>query len=323
MPLPTPSDVHVNRLLTNVSVAYMQSPSNFACAQAVPLIPVQKQADIYSVYTRSYFYRRQMAKRAAGAESAGGGYAVDNTNTYFCDKWALHRDITDDERANQDQPYDADKDTTEFLSLQALLNMEYEFASEIFKTATWTGGTSGADVTPGTLWDASGGDPIADILGEMAVCHGKTGYTPNTLIVGHRAWNEGFLANDAVLDRIRYTQRGVVTEDLVASVLGLKQVIVAKGVANTAAEGAAESVSAITTEEDALLAYVEMSPSLLKPSAYYGFAWRGLMGAGPMAQRIKRFRMEQNAADRIEIEQAFDLKIVAADLGVYFDGTVT
>jgi hypothetical protein len=37
-----------------------------------------------------------------------------------------------------------------------------------------------------------------------------------------------------------------------------------------------------------------------------------------MGARIKRFRMEELAADRVEGEMAFDMKLVGADLGIFF-----
>ena len=36
--------------------------------------------------------------------------------------------------------------------------------------------------------------------------------------------------------------------------------------------------------------------------------------AGEIGARIKKFRMEANASDRIEIENAFDIKLTGADM---------
>ena len=74
MPQPTLSDVHVNALLTNMSVAFFQDDASFVATRVFPIIPVQKASDRYIVYTRGDFNRNQMAKRGAGAESAGSGY---------------------------------------------------------------------------------------------------------------------------------------------------------------------------------------------------------------------------------------------------------
>jgi hypothetical protein len=60
----------------------------------------------------------------------------------------------------------------------------------------------------------------------------------------------------------------------------------------------------------------------LVPSAGYTFSWTGLLGSGAEGGRISKFRMEHLKADRIELEQAFDLKLVAADLGYFFNTVV-
>ena len=46
MPNPTASDVHVNRPLTNISIAYTQDASTFVADKVFPNIPVAKQSAI-------------------------------------------------------------------------------------------------------------------------------------------------------------------------------------------------------------------------------------------------------------------------------------
>ena len=60
MPNPTSGDVHVNRPLTNISIAYMQDPKGFVADQIFPNIPVLKQSDRYWRYDRGDFNRNQM-----------------------------------------------------------------------------------------------------------------------------------------------------------------------------------------------------------------------------------------------------------------------
>ena len=57
----------------------------------------------------------------------------------------------------------------------------------------------------------------------------------------------------------------------------------------------------------------------MTPSGGYTFSWTGAIGAGDSGGRISRFRLEQLKSDRVEIEMAFDQKLVSADLGYRFD----
>ena len=141
MPQPTLSDVHVNRPLTNISIAFLQKASDFVSSRVFPNIPVAKQSDRYFVYDRDSWFRDDAAKRAPSTESAGTGYTIDNTPTYSADVWALHKDVSDQVRANTDVPLDADRDATLYISQKMLLRKEKEFTTKYFKTGIWTGST--------------------------------------------------------------------------------------------------------------------------------------------------------------------------------------
>jgi hypothetical protein len=121
MPQPTSTDVHVNAPLTNISIAYLQDASNFIASQVFPDVPVNKQSDRFYTYDRGNFNRDEAEKRAPGSESAGGGYTIDNTPTYFCDVWAFHKDIPDQVRDNSDAVLDPDREGTEYTTQKLLI----------------------------------------------------------------------------------------------------------------------------------------------------------------------------------------------------------
>lgn len=313
MPQPTRSDVHVNRPLTNISIAYIQKAADFVADKVFPIVPVMKQSDLYFSYDKSYWFSTQSAKRGPATESAGSGYKVDASNSYFCDVWAVHKDVDDQTRTNADQPLDLDRDATLWVTQQNLLRREVVFMSRYIAASTWTGAS---DFTPSTKWNVSGSDPMNDVDTKKQQIKSKTGFLPNTLVVAA----DVFFAlrnNAAILDRIKYTQRGIVSEELLASLFGVDKFLVASAVLNSAAEGVAAS-NAYLIAGKALLVYANPAPSILQPSGGYTFSWNGLFGAGAYGNRIKTFRMEELAADRVEGEMAFDMKLVGADLGCYF-----
>src|SRR5690606_11227215 len=100
---PTPGDVHVNGILGNISIAFMQNADDFVADRVFPTVPVSKQSDLYRTFDRAYWFRDEMQKRAPGTETAGIGYGV-GTDSYLCDVWGVHHDIDDQVRANADQP---------------------------------------------------------------------------------------------------------------------------------------------------------------------------------------------------------------------------
>ncbi len=326
MPQPTKGDVHVDSLLTNISVGFMQKAEDFVADRVFPIVPVTKQSDRYTVYDRSFWYRSEMKERAPGTESAGAGYAVDTTPTYFAPIWALHKDIDDPTRANTDAPMDADVDATRFLAQQALIRKDKLWVAKYFTTGLWTGDQTGVAAAPGAnqflQFNVANSIPFKVIRAQRNAIKQRTGYWPNTLVLGSEVWS--ILADHPdLLDRIKYTGEGgrSVSPELLASALEIDRVLIASGVENTGAEGAAAAYSFLAGK-NMLLVYSAPSPSLFEPSGGYTFSWTGLLGANSLGGRIKNFRMEHLESDRIEIEMAFDQKLIAADMGAFFSAAV-
>lgn len=329
---PTAGDVHVNAPLTNFSQKYLQSEGRFVSLRAMPSIPVAKQSDLYYIFSREDFYRAQAQKRADGAESAGGGFRL-STTPYHCDVWAFHKDVTDRQRANQDSPVQLDNSAAQFVMLQLLMAREQDFLDTFFDPANWTGSvniqTTALDGIGGATaddWAAATSDPIQQLRAAMRIIHGRTGYRPNRALFTRSCW-DAFLDNDAVLDRIQggatVDLPAVVMKRLVAQILEIDAIEVTDAVVNSAVRGATEATTFMgATGNDAneadqvLVYYAPMSATLEEPTAGVSFNWTGYLGATSNGQRIKRFRMEQNEADRVEGQMAFDHKLVAAELGL-------
>ena len=83
------------------------------------------------------------------------------------------------------------------------------------------------------------------------------------------------------------------------------------------AQDAAASYDFISNSKSVLLAYAPAGPSLMTPSAGYTFTWSGYLGGNAEGIKIKRFRMEMIASDRVEAEMTYDMKVVSKDLGTF------
>lgn len=319
MPQPTLSDVHVNKPLTDLSVAYTGTLETVA-DKVFPYVPVDNKSDSYFVYPKGNWFRIQARKRAPGTQSVGSGYDLE-TATYTCDVNALHKDIDDQIRSNADPVLNMDADAARFVTQQLTLKRDYDFAVTFFALNTWTGSSTGSDIVPGTKWDTSGGDPIKDIRKEIRAMKKKTGIKPNKMVYGAAAWDV-VLDNPAVIDRIKYgtssaNNPAFTSEQTIAAILGLDQIVVADIVYNTSEEGAADSMDFIFTEDSALLLYAAPTPGILMPSAGYIFTWRQYLSA-TSGLRIMRMRNDLARSDRVEGEMAYAMKLVASDLGVLF-----
>lgn len=333
MAQPTLSDVHVNALLTNLSNMYAQEESAFVATRVFPIVPVAKQSDRYVTYDRSDFNRNTMQMRAPSTESAGGGYKLKNTDTYSCNVWALHKDIDDQVRANADAVLSLDMEATKWLVTQALISREVDWASSFFNTSLWTTARAGVASAPSSVqflqWNDANSTPIQDIRAtKQAIQLVSGGFRANKLVLGRPVFDV-LCDHPDFIDRIKYGQTpgkpADVTLQAMAALFGLDEVLVMDSIINTGVEGvtlnANESNSFIggasgVGGKGALLVYTPSSPGLMTPSCGYTFAWTGAFGSAN-GSRIKSFYIPQIESTRVEIEAAYNHKLVGADLGCY------
>lgn len=339
MPQPTQYDAHVNVPLTNISIAYIQDEKSFVASEVFPNIPVEKQSDLYYKYVRGQWNTDEMQDRAAGDESAGSGYSLDHTPSYLCKVKALHKDIPDQVRANEDSVLSSDRDATLFLTQKSLIKRERDWATSYFTTSIWNTQTIGVStgatgVTSGTsnsvlYWDNPASTPLEDVRNaKRAVQLASGGFRANTAVFS-RSVVDRLLDHPDIVDRIKYGQTAnpeldpaVVNKRTLAELFELERIFVMDGVYNTAAEGGTESNSFIGGL-NALVCYSAPNPGLLTPTAGYTFSWTGMFGMGPMGNRISTFRMEWKKVDRVEIEMAYAFGLVGAEFGAFFSNVTS
>jgi hypothetical protein len=331
MPNPTQSDLHVNVPLTNVSVAYMQDKASFIADKVFPRVPVQKQSDLFWKYSKSDWRRTDAQKRAPGTETVGTGWKVD-TGQYFAQVWGVHKDIDDQIRANADSNWSLDRDATTFVTNQLLLRRDLDWNDSYFKTGVWgkdlTGVASGPTGDQFLQWNDSASDPIVQFANLQTEFILQAGRKANTLVLGAEAITS--LKNHPdIIDRIKYTQRGVVTEDLLASLFDVEKILVSYASYTDVAErndtveqDEAATYKFMNNSKSALLCYTPSTPSLMTPAAGYIFTWNGYLAGNNYGIRMKNFRMEHIAADRIEGEMTYDMKVVAEDMGIFLESAV-
>ncbi len=323
MPQPNINSVHVDAILTNISVAYLQNQDSFIADKVFPVVPVDKKSDKFFTYTKNDWFRDEAQRRADGTESAGSGYNL-STGTYSADVFAFHKDVGDQTVANADAPLNPLREATEFVTRRLLLRKEIQFVSDFFTTGVWGTDVTGVAGAPSAgqtkQWsDYTSSDPINDIEEAKSDILGATGMEANTLVLGYEVFRQ--LKNHPdLVDRIKYTSSNTITEDMLARMFDLDRVLVAKAVKATNNEGAAEAYG-FAYGKAAALYHVASAPGLLTPSAGYTFSWTGVSGGIGSTIGVSSFRMESLKAERVEAEMSFDNKVIGSDLG-YFWNTI-
>lgn len=317
MPL-NPGSAHIDAALTDISLAYKQDSDAFKAESIFPVVPVAKQSDKYFVFDKAAWLRSEAGQLAPGAETRGANFTLSNAS-YYCDVVGVHMDVSDQLRGNADEALDIDTSATEYVTEQILLKREIDCFDMVFETSSWTGSSTGSDIAGSsdfTQWSTVSSTPIADVNLQAEAIKKNTGRHPNVLVLSRDVFTV-LNKNTDILDRIKHTQRGVVTEDLLAGLFGVERVIVADAVKNAANEGASASMNFVASDT-AWLGYVANSPGLMTPSAGYMMAWNGLAGVSAGGVQIQKMRIDPRFCDRIAGVSSYDFVRTGADYGALF-----
>lgn len=324
MARPLSSDVHISKPLNNILVAYMQSDEDYVADKVFPIVSVPNKTNEFFVFDKGDFFRDEAELRKPGTESGGSGYNL-STDTYVTKKYAFHTPINPETEDEADAPLKPREDATRFVGKKLQIKKEAEFLDNFFTTGIWNvdhqGVASGASDDEVIKWsDYSNSDPIKDITAAARNIHRNTGYQPNILVLGAAVYDE-LLQHETFMERIKYSQKGVINKDLLAQIFDVEKVVVANGIINKAAKGATDDMDYMADENSALLAYAAPNPGLYTPSAGYIFANKNFgRGASSIGTRVYTIPTDLLGLGslRLEGEMEFDMKLVSAELGEFF-----
>lgn len=316
MPQPASQDVHIDEVRTDIAIAYIQSQDVFIATKVFPIISVDKQSNKYIVWDKNDWFRDEAEKRADATESVGSGYRF-SQDSYFADVWAFHKDVGSQARANADAWINLEQGAIRFVARKILLRMEIQWVTDFFTTGVW-----GTDYTVPVQWHDVTSDPIEDFESNIETMVMATGFRPNTVVFGYRAFRR--LKNHPdVLARLSYNGGTAipaqVTPAMIAAILGIERVFVSQALKATNVEGETAAY-APTHGNHVWMGYVTGAPSTEEPSAGYIFAW-DYAGYSPVIG-VDSFLIPEIKATRYEAESAWDGKVTAADLGVFMANVV-
>jgi hypothetical protein len=317
MPMPTVSDLHVDANLTNISIAYKNK--FFVADDVFPLVPVKKRSDIIPKFRQSDWFRDVALEHASGTRAQRIGYSVSTSDTYFCHRYAAATEIGDEQRDNADQPWNLDQTATELVTNAVQLKRERKTAAAVFATSVWgTDYTGGTDFTAWSTYATS--TPCLDVETWKDVVLAKSGQIPNAMVVGSQVMLKLKWHPD-IIDAIKYTQKGIVSEDLIRSMFGLDYLLVGSAV-YTASPDVSGGTTGAGTDQETLISYSRIwgkyallynrpaAPALMTPASGYNFVWQRVPNA---IQYIQRFRQDQEEVDVIQANSYFAPTVTAAN----------
>jgi hypothetical protein len=289
---------HIDKVLTNISVAW---PNNGYVGEALfPGVNVNKQSDKYYVFGREAWAPENDLRAPGSIANEVPGLAL-SLDTYYCQEHALQIPVTDEERENIDSPLAPDRDATELVTSKILLGREVAMKNLVTTAANYGSGLSTTLVGTQQWSDYVNSDPIANMRAAKAAIHARIFVEPNVAIIPYQVMTV-LEDHPDFIERIKYSERGIVTSELIASIIGVQKIIVPGIGINSAALGQPVSLGYLWGK-DVVFAYVPPRAGLRIAAFGYEFTWHG--------QVVDRWREEPRKSDLIRVSRAYDLKLVA------------
>jgi hypothetical protein len=325
MPMLTPSSVHIDQPLTNLTLAYAQEQSNFIADKVFPTVGVPRQSDKYYIYDRDNMNRTGDVKKLAPRTEVNRiGMSISN-NSYYADVYGLGMDFDEQTLANEDAALDIRSAGAQTLMTRLMIHREEQFAASFFAAGIW-----GSQSTPSNLWsDYTNGTPITDVTAARRAMQLKSGgFKPNTMVIGKEV-RDILINHPDILARLNggatVSNTALITNAKLAEIFEVENLYVMEAVKNSSVEGVAES-NAFIGGKHALLVHTPSSAGLMTPAAGLTFAWNNIPGVSNLGVTVESYSDDalrrQQVAEHIQVKMAYDMKVVGADLGYFFNSAV-
>lgn len=325
MPQNNVKELIVTGPLQNVSVAYKNT--NYIGDRVFRILDgIDPKAKI-AVYSKGAWFRNDAGIRGPGAQAKRSGFPIAEVS-FSTDEYAFASEVTDEDRrfakSKNAPPLAPDTDAVEFATDKIDLSKEVR-VSALVTGNVWADGNSGGEDAQG-LWSPTGSTNtfLADIAKGVKAIQSTSGVTPNCLVIDFATYNA--LKNcEELLDRIKYTQRGVFTKELLAALLELEEILVGSAIVNTAKETKAgtEFTSKYIWEVNSgkgmgYLFHRPARPGRKTPAP--GYQVRTAYEGG-QPRRVTTWREAAAHQDVYEVAEEADMVLVDAALGYLWKDT--
>jgi hypothetical protein len=293
---------HVDQVLSQISVGY---PNNGLVGEALfPSVGVGKQSDKYNVFGREDWLPEDDIRAPGGEANEIGGKAL-SRDTYYAQEHALQCAVPDEERENVDPPLQPFQEATELVTAKVMLGRELAMKNLVTTAANYASGLT-VTLSGTTQWsDYVNSDPIGVIKTGIRAIHAQIFLPPTTAVIPYQVMST-LEDHPDLIERIKYSERGVLTPEIVGAILGLPGRVIVPGVGYLTSASAAVGY---LWGKDVLLAYVPQSAGRKIPAFAYEFTWN----IGGSSQVVDRWREEKRVSDLVRIRRRYDLKLVALD----------
>lgn len=262
-----PNTVHVDAVLQTFSTMYAND--DYIGERLMAPVRVTKRSNVYFTYTKRdrFAYPDDSLSSRATPNEIDASRTTDN---YSVADYGYKNHLDLETLSNQDAPLDEMVDVVAAINEGIAFRRELRISTIMQAGANYGGNTAGA----GTIWDTAntGGTIIADLLAADAALW--KGMTPVRKIAFTTLdnWNTCIAVNPQILDRIKYTQLGLITPTLIANFFGFDDLLIARARQDTANSGQTAAYSRIWSSN--IFGLVQVATNPTTRSLHFGSTFR-------------------------------------------------
>lgn len=264
--------LYIDPLLSNFAVDYR--PRGLIAPLVMPIVPVPRQSGIFANIEQADKFRVPNTRRSPATEANKMRFRVGSGN-YFAKNYAQKTFVTAEDLENADPIYAQKLEQARVSMVMDVLGLDWELRVSSLMFNTSNVGSSTA-TTSGWQVSGGGGSPATDILTAMDNVENATGYRPNTMVIGVKAWRS-LRRHNEIINKTKAT--AIAGGDVypstanIAELFELERVLVGAGFYNQAQENQPLNLQPIWADS-ALLMYQEFNvPSVEAPTAFAAFRW--------------------------------------------------
>lgn len=301
-------NVHIDVVLSNVSMGYQNE--EFVASQMTPTVPVNKQSDKYYEFNREGWLEEPSdTLRAPGAPATEIPGLTVSVNPYFCQEHALKIMVTDEEVQNADTPLAPRREGTELVTERLQMRKELAVKDLLTTAANYASGHS-TTLSGTAQWDDYTGTstPKGATKAARDAVHAKIFKKINKGIFPYQVMS-GMEDNPEFIERIKYSERGIITREIMAAVLDIPTIIVPGAGYNSANPGQADAFGYIWGK-DVVLGYVPDRPAPKTAALMYEFNWRFSNGRTFL---VDRWRDNDRVGEWVRSRERYDHRFIAVD----------
>ncbi len=310
----------VNPELTAIAIGYQNTDDMLIADKVLPRVPTASLFN-YTIYDtdQAYTVPNTQVGRKSEPETVDfqGTDATSQVEDFALDDFIPQRDIEVFDAMPKPAtggPLSPQVLATQMLTNLILLAREVRVANVVFNAANYAAGQTETLAGTSQWSDYVDSDPLSDLMAALDVPLLR----PNTMVIGRQAWTV-LRQHPKIVQAVfkTYQGAGVVSQQAVADLLEIKQVLVGSGRVNTAKKGQNPSYQRVWGKNCSLIYTSEAAAQTFQPT----FGFTAQFGT-KIAASIPELKRGIKGGETIRVGEQVKELISASASGYYIESCV-